>query len=70
MGKILAGVALGVFVGAMVAEILRKTNPKWLQNVGTKLKNGAKAAKHAFMEGYGGATTPPEAEALPAAETA
>ncbi|MHC4250671.1 MAG: hypothetical protein ACYS9X_16210 [Planctomycetota bacterium] len=62
MGKILAGVALGVFVGAMVAEILRKTNPKWLQNVGAKLKNSAKAAKEAFMEGYAGAEKAPEAE--------
>ncbi len=60
MGKILAGVALGVFVGAMVAEILRKTNPKWLQNVGAKIKRSAKAARNAFMEGYGGPETAPE----------
>ncbi len=70
MGKILAGVALGVFVGAMVAEILRKTNPKWLQSVGAKIKNSAKAAKHAFMEGYAGATTALGTEAAPGTEAA
>ena len=57
MGKILAGVALGVFVGAMVAEIIRKTNPRWLQRMQAKIKNAAKAAKDAFVEGYAGTET-------------
>ena len=55
MGKILVGVALGVFVGAMVAEIIRKTDPKFLQTIRARIKKSAKAAKEAFMEGYGGA---------------
>ena len=68
MGKILAGVALGVFVGAMVAEILRKTNPKWLENARARIKKSAKAAKKAFMEGYGGPE--PALETAPEAKTA
>ncbi len=54
MGKVLAGVALGVFVGAMVAEIIRKTNPQWFQNLKARIKKSASAAKGAFMEGYRG----------------
>ena len=54
MGKIVVCVAVGVFVGAMVAEIIRKTNPRFLQEMRAKIKNSAKAAKAAFLEGYAG----------------
>ena len=54
MVKILVGVAAGVFVGAMVAEIIRKANPEWFQKLKAKIKKNAKAAKGAFMEGYMG----------------
>ena len=57
MGKIIAAAAVGVFVGAMVAEIIRKTNPRILRKVGGKIKKSAKAAKDAFMEGYVGTAT-------------
>ena len=57
MGKILAGVALGVFVGAMVAEVIRRTNPRFLLGMQAKVKNAARAAKNAFMEGYAGTET-------------
>ena len=57
MGKILVGVAAGVFVGAMIAEIIRKTNPRFLQKIKTRITNSAKAAKNAFMEGYAGTET-------------
>ena len=57
MTKLLVGVAVGVFVGAMVAEIIRKTNPRFLQKMKARIKNSARAAKDAFMEGYAGAET-------------
>ncbi len=52
MVKVLVGVAAGVFVGAMVAEIIRKTNPEWFQKLKTRITKSAKAAKEAFGEGY------------------
>ncbi len=57
MTKILAGVAIGVFVGAMVAEIIRKTNPQWFQKLQARLTKSAKAAKEAFVKGYAGTET-------------
>jgi len=54
MGKVIAAAAVGIFVGAMVAEIIRKTNPRLLRRVGARIKRSAKAAKGAFMEGYAG----------------
>lgn len=57
MGKILVGVAVGVFVGAMVAEIIQKTNPEWLRKLKARIANSAKAAKEAFVEGYMGTET-------------
>ena len=62
MGKILVGVALGVFVGAMVAEVIRRTNPRFLQNMTAKISRSARAAKDAFMEGYLGTETASGAE--------
>jgi hypothetical protein len=52
MGKILAGVAVGFFVGVVVIEVVKKTNPTWLRKAKAKMRNGARAAKDAFMEGY------------------
>ena len=57
MGKIIVGVAMGVFVGAMVGEILKKTNPNFLLKIRDKIKKSARAAKNAFMEGYAGPET-------------
>ena len=57
MGKVLAGVALGVFVGAMVAEIIRRTNPEWFQKLKARIQKSASAAKGAFMDGYMGTET-------------
>ena len=57
MGKILAGVAVGVFVGAMVGEIIKKANPRFLQGIKSRIRKSAKAAKDAFMEGYLGTET-------------
>ena len=57
MGKVLAGVALGVFVGAMVAEIISRTKPEWFQNLKARIKKSASAAKGAFMDGYMGPET-------------
>ena len=57
MGKVVVVAVLGVFVGAMLAEIIRKADPKCLQKIRARLTKSAKAAKDAFMEGYGGAQT-------------
>ncbi len=57
MVKVLIGVAAGVFVGAMVAEIIRKTKPEWFQKLKARITNSAKAAKEAFAEGYAGTET-------------
>jgi tryptophan synthase alpha subunit len=57
MGKILIGAAAGVFVGAMVVEIIRKTKPEWFQKLKARITKKAKAAKEAFMEGYMGTET-------------
>jgi len=54
MGKIVVVAVLGVFVGAMIAEIVRKTDPKCLQKIRARIMKSATAAKDAFMEGYGG----------------
>ena len=56
MGKMLTGVAIGFFVGAVVVEVVRRTKPKALSKVGEKIKQGAGAAKDAFMDGYRGQT--------------
>ena len=52
MGKILCGVFVGVFVGALALKLLDKSRPGWLQQARKKLKNNIKAAKDAFAEGY------------------
>ena len=52
MGKILCGVFVGVFVGALALKLLDKSRPGWLQQARKKLKNNVKAVKDAFTEGY------------------
>ncbi len=57
MGKVIVAAAVGIFVGAMVAEIIRRGNPMILRKVGGRIRRSAKAAKDAFMEGYAGTAT-------------
>jgi hypothetical protein len=50
MGKVLAGVFVGVFVGALTYELLRKTGIG--KTTARKVSEGFQAAKKAFEEGY------------------
>jgi hypothetical protein len=60
MGKILIGVAVGFFAGAVVVEIIRRSDPEWFARMQAKIKEGAQAAKEAFSEGYHSDTKPAE----------
>ena len=48
-------VVAGVFVGYVAYKIVSK-NPKMLKGVGEKIAKVAAEAKHAFAEGFEGAT--------------
>lgn len=52
MIKILGGIFLGVFVGAVVITVIDKKHPKLLKNTKKKITNGLTALKGAFMQGY------------------
>ncbi len=61
MAKGLCGVFIGVFVGALAYELLRKTNVA--QTAIRKTSEGIRAAKRAFSEGYQSAARPSQARA-------
>ncbi len=46
----------GVFVGAVGAELIRKSSPKLVNNVGQKSREAISNLKKAFMGGYESAT--------------
>jgi uncharacterized membrane-anchored protein YhcB (DUF1043 family) len=50
MGKVLTGLFVGVFVGAVAYEVLKKT--EITQKTARKVSEGLKSAKKAFGEGY------------------
>ncbi len=50
MGKVLTGLFVGVFVGAVAYEVLKKTDIA--QRTVRKVSEGFKSAKTAFGEGY------------------
>ncbi len=52
MGKLLAGVVVGVFVGAMVFEIINRKHPNLLRDVEDRAKRSARRAVDAFEDGY------------------
>lgn len=52
--KLLAGVFVGVFVGALAYEIVRKT--EFTRKAARKLSDGVQSAKKAFAEGYNQST--------------
>jgi len=52
MIKILGGVFVGVFLSVLTVKLLGKAKFPWLQKTGDALKEGMKAAKSAFMDGY------------------
>ena len=50
MGKILTGLFVGVFVGAVAYEVLKRT--EIAQKTARKVSEGCRSAKRAFNEGY------------------
>ncbi len=50
MGKVLTGLFVGVFVGALAYELLKKT--EIAQKTARKVAEGFASAKKAFAEGY------------------
>lgn len=52
MGKMLVGAVVGVFVGAMVFEIIHRKHPNLLESVEDKASRTARRAIDAFGEGY------------------
>ncbi len=63
MTKMLAGVFVGVFVGALAYEVIRKT--EFTRIAARKVSDGVHAARKAFEEGYR-RSVEPQAEASPA----
>ena len=58
MFKLLAGVFVGVFVGALAFEVVRKT--EFTRRAARKVSESVQAAKKAFGEGYHRSTEEPE----------
>jgi len=52
MGKVVAGVLLGVFVGAVVVELVGRRNPRLLGEIEERARRTARRALDAFKEGY------------------
>lgn len=52
MEKILSGVVVGIFVGALAVEILHRTEPELVSKIGHKAKKSAGALISAFKEGF------------------
>ena len=54
MGKILVGAALGIFVGAFVAEIVHRKSPNAFKGIGEGFAKVGNAVANAFKDGYAG----------------
>ena len=59
MWKILGGVIIGVFVGALALEILNRKHPGFVREIEDKAEKTAQAFLEAFREGYKQAKTTP-----------
>jgi NhaP-type Na+/H+ or K+/H+ antiporter len=57
MWKILGGVFIGVFLGALAVEVLKRTRPDLLENIEETAKAAASAVGGSFRRGYTGAAT-------------
>ncbi len=51
MQKVLIGVSVGIFIGALAVEILNRTKPELTRKIEQKAKNGVDAFVAAFKEG-------------------
>ncbi len=54
MFKLLGGVFIGVFVGAIVFEVLNRRSPHLLRDIEDKARRTVRAAADAFETGYRG----------------
>lgn len=52
MWKIIGGVVLGVFIGAMAVEIINRAKPDLLRDIEDKAEKAVQAFREAFREGY------------------
>ena len=52
MWKIIGGVVVGVFVGALTVEVLNRRRPELLERVRDRARRTARGAIEAFQEGY------------------
>jgi len=52
MLKILGGVVIGVFVGALAFEILHRKNPRLIEEIERKAERVASSFLEAFQDGY------------------
>jgi hypothetical protein len=52
MSKVLLGTILGVFVGAVLVEVLNRTNPGLTKRVEERAKRTVSGFVDAFKEGY------------------
>ncbi|HEY3358735.1 MAG TPA: hypothetical protein VGQ83_36140 [Polyangia bacterium] len=57
MWKILGGVFIGVFLGALAVEVLKRTRPELLEDIEASAKTAAGAIGGAFRRGYAGQVT-------------
>ena len=58
MGKVLAGVVIGIFVGALASEILKRKNPELTRKIEQKAKDTVDAFAKAYGELDGGTGSP------------
>lgn len=52
MWKLLGGVVIGVFVGAMTFEILKRRHPNLIQQIEDSAERTARSFIDSFKEGY------------------
>ncbi len=52
MWKIIGGVIIGVFVGALALEVLNRSKPGLIRNIEKKAEDTARAFLDSFKEGY------------------
>lgn len=61
MMKVFGGVVIGVFVGALVLQILKQKRPGLLEEVEARAEEAARSFAGAFKNGYTGKVEQPPA---------
>lgn len=60
MWKIIGGVVIGVFVGALAYELIARKKPGLLRDIEQKAERTARSFLDAFQDGYSGTKDEPE----------